>query len=41
VTDRRYSLKFRPAAVRQQRKLPKDAQRRLRVANRREVYRGI
>jgi mRNA interferase RelE/StbE len=32
VTDRRYTLEFRPAAVRQLRKLPKDAQRRLRAA---------
>ena len=27
MTDRRYTLEFRPAAVRQLRKLPKDAQR--------------
>jgi mRNA interferase RelE/StbE len=32
VTSRRLTLEFRPAAVRQLRKLPKDAQRRLRAA---------
>jgi mRNA interferase RelE/StbE len=32
VTARRYTLQFRPAAVRQLRKLPKDVQRRLRDA---------
>jgi mRNA interferase RelE/StbE len=32
VTARRYALQFRPAAVRQLRKLPKDTQRRLRAA---------
>ena len=32
MTTRRYALQFRPAAVRQLRKLPKEAQRRLRTA---------
>jgi mRNA interferase RelE/StbE len=32
VTARQFALQFRPAAVRQLRKLPKDAQRRLRAA---------
>jgi mRNA interferase RelE/StbE len=32
VTARRYALQFRPAAVRQLRKLPRDTQRRLRAA---------
>jgi len=32
VTVRRYEIQFRPAAVRQLRKLPKDTRRRLRTA---------
>ena len=32
MTSRPYEVQFRPAAVRQLRKLPKDAQRRLRAA---------
>jgi mRNA interferase RelE/StbE len=32
VTSRPYAVRFRPAAVRQLRKLPREAQRRLRAA---------
>jgi mRNA interferase RelE/StbE len=32
VTARRYALQFRPAALRQLRKVPKDALRRIRMA---------
>ena len=32
MTAGRYALEFRPAAVRQLRQLPRDAQRRLRAA---------